>query len=124
MFRGDYPADEIWTLPLESGAYSIGRFRCEVAIVVVDVNQVDIIAPPSLAHQVCQRVDDLGDAGYQFVGVGMRLGVHHAMTSTAASAIAGGTADARPYAIVASLHRAGISAHVRVHTHARLGCGR
>jgi hypothetical protein len=51
------------------------RLGGEIAEVVVDINQVDVVGVARPAHQIGHRFDDFADVGYQCVSVGMLISV-------------------------------------------------
>ena len=58
----------------ERGADDVGKLRCEIAVVVVDMYQVHALGLACAPDQVGQRLDDLADIGYQFFSVGIPNG--------------------------------------------------
>jgi hypothetical protein len=69
--------DQFGVLPVESLAHDIFAGGGEVAVVVVDIDQVDVVATAYPVDQTRQRFDDLGDAAGQRVGVFVFIRVKH-----------------------------------------------
>ena len=49
----------------------------EIAVVVVDVDEIDVVALPGRGDDTGQRIDDVGDVGDQQFGVLVPVGIEH-----------------------------------------------
>ena len=74
---GDNWFHQIGAFSGQGRADDVTRLGGEVSVVVVDVDQVDVVALADTRDEVGQRLDDLGDAGDLKFGVGMLVAVHH-----------------------------------------------
>jgi len=74
---GEDRPDQVGPLTVESLPHQGLLVRCEVAVVVVDVDEVDVVAFACRRNQPGQWIDDVGDARRQLVGVFVPVAVEH-----------------------------------------------
>ena len=73
----DYRPDEVGAFTFERLADEVVLAGGEVAVVVVDVDEVDIVAFLRLCDEPDQRIDDVGDALREFFGILVPVAVEH-----------------------------------------------
>jgi hypothetical protein len=69
--------DEVWPPAVQRRVENVAEIGSEIAVVVVDVNQVDVVAVTGPCGQCSQRVDDVCHVWHQQFGILVLIRVQH-----------------------------------------------